>query len=82
MDRNSLLWHLSVTEGGIGGASDPHVGANKSDTILKAAYRLKELIDSKAFNESNMELTRDESEILFKQGKFLCIIQETGSLVR
>ncbi|WP_170816512.1 extracellular solute-binding protein [Clostridium beijerinckii] len=60
---------LALREGGIGGVSDPHVGANKSDTILKAAYRLKELIDSKAFNESNMELTRDESEILFKQGK-------------
>ena len=38
-------------------------------TILKAAYRLKELIDLKAFNESNLELTRDESETLFKQGK-------------
>ena len=60
---------LALREGGIGGASDSHIGANKNDTILKAAYKLKELIDLKAFNESSMELTRDESEILFKQGK-------------
>ena len=31
----------------------PHTGADKEDTLLKAAYRLKELIDLKAFNESD-----------------------------
>lgn len=66
-----LLYYdmLALREGGIDGAYDAHTGANKSDTILKAAYRLKELIDLKAFNESSLELTRDESEILFKEGK-------------
>lgn len=60
---------LALREGGIGGNGDAHTGVDKQDTILKAAYRLKELIDLKAFNESNLELTRDESETLFKQGK-------------
>lgn len=60
---------LALREGGIGGISDSHKGTSKSDTILKAAYRLKQLIDMKAFNESALQLTRDESETLFKQGK-------------
>lgn len=60
---------LALREGGIGGPDDAHIGVNKRDTILKAAYRLKELVDLKAFNESSLELTRDESETLFKQGK-------------
>ena len=60
---------LALREGGIGGKEDIHVGKDKKSTILKAAYRLKELIDLKAFNESNLELTRDESETLFKQGE-------------
>lgn len=66
-----LLYYdmLALREGGIGGDYDVYTGTNKSDTILKAAYRLKELIDLKAFNESSLELTRDESEILFKTGK-------------
>jgi len=60
---------LALREGGLGGPNDAHTGTNKKNTTLKAAYKLKELIDLKAFNESNLELTRDESEILFKQGE-------------
>lgn len=60
---------LSLREGGIGGSMDSYNGSNKSETILKAAYRLKKLIDMKAFNESALNLTRDESETFFKQGK-------------
>lgn len=60
---------LALREGGIGGVNDPNTGTKKKDTILKAAYRLKELVDLKAFNESSWELTRDESEALFKRGE-------------
>jgi len=60
---------LALREGGIDGDTDPRTGVNKEDTLLKAAYRLKELIDLKAFNESSLELTRDESETLFKKGE-------------
>ncbi len=60
---------LALREGGIGGASDFHTGNDRNDTILKAAYRFKELVDLKAFNESALDLTRDESEALFKKGE-------------
>lgn len=60
---------LALREGGLGGSYDVHTGENKKNTVLKATYKLKELIDMKAFNETNLELTRDEAEILFKQGE-------------
>ncbi|WP_242982114.1 MULTISPECIES: extracellular solute-binding protein [unclassified Clostridium] len=60
---------LALREGGIGGVSDSNTGTERSNSILKAAYKLKELVDLKAFNESSWELTRDESEMLFKRGE-------------
>lgn len=61
---------LELRQGGISEDSYYHNGINeKGNSMLKASYRLKELIDMKAFNESALELTRDESETLFKQGK-------------
>lgn len=60
---------LALREGGIADCKNALEGNDKNDTYLKAAYRLKELIDLGAFDESSLKFMRDESEMLFKQGK-------------
>lgn len=60
---------LALREGGIEGCEDALAGNDKNNINLKTALRLKELVDLKAFDESNLKLMRDESEMIFKEGK-------------
>ncbi|PRR70577.1 extracellular solute-binding protein [Clostridium thermopalmarium] len=60
---------LALREVGIQSSKDALNGNDRDNVFLKAAYKLKELIDLGAFDEASLRLMRDESEILFKEGK-------------
>ncbi|WP_160673765.1 extracellular solute-binding protein [Clostridium sp. C8-1-8] len=60
---------LALREGGMEGCKKALSSGDTNNLYLKAAQRLKQLVDLGAFDEFSLKAMRDESELLFKQGK-------------
>ena len=66
----SMLYYdiLALQDGGIDGVKAA-LNGNNYELLLKTAYRMKELSEAGAFKEEGIDLTRDELEMKFKNGK-------------
>ncbi|MBK1811106.1 extracellular solute-binding protein [Clostridium sp. YIM B02505] len=60
---------LALRESGLEDSKKALSGIEDGDVFLKAAKRLEELVNLGAFDEASLKYMRDESEMLFKQGK-------------
>ena len=59
---------LALQEGGVKGVEKALEGENY-ELLLKTAYKMKELVNSGAFKQDDLNFTRDELEMKFKNGE-------------
>lgn len=59
---------LALQDGGVDGVKGALEG-NNYKLLLKTAYKMRELVQAGAFSQNDLDLTRDELEMKFKNGE-------------